>query len=83
MFLEKRLLKKQHFTIGILRQLFGNRLRKLCGGIFVIILTIRAFYDIHSKTVNENHLRMLYIIKFTTGYIKNYLNSFGIIKQNA
>ena len=78
MFLEKSLLKKQHFTTGILRRLFGNRLRML----YIIILTIRAFYDIHSKMVNKNRLRMLYIIKFMAGFIKNHLNSFGL-KQNA
>ena len=64
------LLEKQQFTTGTLRRLLGNRLRKECGGIFVIIMNIRAFYDIHSKTVNKNRLRMLYIIKFTMGFIK-------------
>ena len=50
------LLEKQQFTTGTLGRLFGNWRRKWCGGIFVNIVTIKAFYNIHSKTANKTPL---------------------------
>jgi len=64
-----------YYKNSILRHLIfdgcnGNRLRKWYSNIFVIIVRTKTFYDTHSKTVNKNRLRMLYIIKFTTSFIK-------------